>query len=54
MKRREFVKLSGVAAASTVMLSPMLQSCMDNMNMNMNMGSNAVAVKDGIPQCYDQ
>jgi len=47
MKRREFVKLSGAAAASVIMIPPALQSCMDNMNMNMNMGSNAVTVKEG-------
>lgn len=47
MKRREFVKLSGAAAASAIMIPPTLQSCMDNMNMNMNMGSNAVPVKEG-------
>ncbi|MEK6781126.1 MAG: multicopper oxidase domain-containing protein [Bacteroidota bacterium] len=46
MKRREFVKLSGVAAASTMLIHPVLQSCMDNMNMNM--GSNTViVVKEG-------
>ena len=48
MKRREFVKLSGAAAASTMLIHPVLQSCMDNMNMNMNMGSNTViVVKEG-------
>lgn len=48
MKRREFVKLSGAAAASVIVIPPVLQSCMDNMNMNMNMGSNAVPVKEGL------
>ncbi|HRJ30980.1 MAG TPA: multicopper oxidase domain-containing protein [Cyclobacteriaceae bacterium] len=47
MKRREFVKLSGAAAASIAIIPPVLQSCADNMNMNMNMGSNAVPVKEG-------
>lgn len=47
MKRREFVKLSGAAAASVVVIPPVLQSCADNMNMDMNMGSNAVTVKEG-------
>lgn len=48
MKRREFVKLSGVAA-SAMIIPPTLQSCMGdmNMNMNMNMASDAVAVKEG-------
>jgi len=44
MKRREFVKLSGAAAASVIVIPPVLQSCMDNMNM----GSNAVPVKEGL------
>ena len=48
MKRREFVKRSGAAVASTIVTPPFLQSCMDNMNMDMNMGSNAVTVKEGL------
>ena len=46
MKRRDFMKLSGTAAASAMVIPPILQSCMGNMNMDMNMGS-SVAVKEG-------
>ena len=48
MKRRKFVKLSGAAVASTIVIPPFIQSCMSNMNMDMNMGSNAVPVKEGL------
>jgi blue copper oxidase len=44
MKRRDFVKLSGVAAASAMVIPPALQSCMDNMNMDMG---STIAVKEG-------
>ncbi|MBA4058357.1 MAG: bilirubin oxidase, partial [Marivirga sp.] len=47
MKRRDFMKLSGAAAASAIVIPPMLQSCSDSMNMDMNMGTNAVNVKEG-------
>ena len=47
MKRRDFVKLSGAAAASAIVIPPVLQSCIDSMNMDMNMGANAVSVKEG-------
>ena len=47
MKRREFVKLSGMAAGSAIIIPPMLQSCMDNSDMNMNMVSNSVTVNEG-------
>ncbi|MEO5599380.1 MAG: multicopper oxidase domain-containing protein [Cyclobacteriaceae bacterium] len=46
MKRREFVKLSAAAAASAMVIPPVLQSCMDNMNLNI--GSNAVPIKEGL------
>ncbi len=45
MNRRELLKLTGVAAASAIVIPPVLQSCMDNMNMNI--GANVVTVKEG-------
>jgi FtsP/CotA-like multicopper oxidase with cupredoxin domain len=47
MKRRDFVKLSGAAAASVFVIPPVLQGCMDNMSSGMNMGANVVGVKEG-------
>ena len=44
MKRRDFMKLSGTAAASAMVIPPILQSCMGNMDMNMG---SSVAVKEG-------
>ena len=43
MRRRDFVKLSG-AAVTAIVIPPMLQRCMGNMNMNMG---SSVAVKEG-------
>ncbi len=42
MKRRDFVKLSGVATASVIIVPPTLQGCMDDMNM-----ARSITVKDG-------
>ena len=42
MKRRDFVKISGVATASVIIVPSALQGCMDDMNM-----ASIVTVKEG-------